>query len=72
MDAEELQRIAYITHIHEAAAKNQQINNMLKVFYRKVCVTARLNGIQLSTLLIPNNEDEESESSINEEAKKPP
>jgi len=54
MTQEQTQRIAYITHIHEAAAKSAQINEMLTLFYTKVCAVAKLNGIQLSTLQIPH------------------
>lgn len=54
MTQEQLERIAYITHIHEAAAKSEQINEMLTLFYKKVCAVAKLNGIQLSTLQIPH------------------
>lgn len=54
MNAKEIQRIAYITHIHEAAAKSEQINEMLTLFYKKVCAVAKLNGIQFSTLQLPH------------------
>ncbi|HPH99922.1 MAG TPA: hypothetical protein PK772_06320 [Chitinophagaceae bacterium] len=53
MNAKEIQRIAYITHIHEAAAKSDQINKMLILFYKKVYAVAAFNGIQFSTLQLP-------------------
>lgn len=47
---QEEERIAAITHIHEASVKSAEINNMLKDFYKKVRVVAELKGIKLSVL----------------------
>ena len=64
MTQEQLQRIAYITHIHEAAAKSKEINEMLIMFYRTVCTIAKLHGIQLSTLQIPHQTEEDKSNSV--------
>jgi len=64
MTQEQLQRIAYITHIHEAAAKSKEINDMLILFYKTVCTVAKLNGIQLSILQIPHHTEEDKSNSI--------
>ncbi len=50
MKLEDLQRVAYITHIHEAAAKSPDINSMLIHFYEEVCRMAKMKGIELSIL----------------------
>ncbi|MBK7883032.1 MAG: hypothetical protein IPJ81_03870 [Chitinophagaceae bacterium] len=50
MRLEDLQRVAYITHIHEAAAKSSEINSMLIEFYEEVCRMAKMKGIELSIL----------------------
>jgi len=50
MNPEEIERIAYITHIHEASVKSAEINSMLREFYRDVCRVAKMNGIRLSVL----------------------
>lgn len=47
---EDLQRIMYITHIHEAAAKDKHINALLIKFYEQVCLEAKMRQIKLSVL----------------------
>ncbi len=65
MTKEELQRAAYITHINEAAAKDQDINTMLTLFYKQICVVAECKGIQLSKLQIPTYFEEQQSIDVN-------
>ncbi len=60
----QLERIGHITHIHEAAVKSEKIDEMLNIFYKKVYAVAKLNGIQLSTLLIADHTGEEYNGNI--------
>ncbi len=48
----EIKRLAYITHIHEAAIKDAEIDLMLSDFYKKVCSTAERKGVRLSIINI--------------------
>jgi len=56
---EEVERLICITHIHEAAIKDQEINQMLLSFYDKVCEVAKEKGIRVSivdtALIFPEN-----------------
>lgn len=56
MKLEDLQRVAHITHIHEAAAKSPEINVMLTGFYEEVCKVAKVKGIELS-ILFPSHDN---------------
>lgn len=53
MNARQIERLSYMAHIYEAADKSKEIDNMLTLFYKKICAVAKLNGIQLSTLRLP-------------------
>jgi hypothetical protein len=47
---EEIERLICITHIHEAAIKDEEINQMLLSFYDKVCEVAKDKGIRFSII----------------------
>lgn len=45
---EEIERLVCITHIHEAAIKDEDIHKMLLSFYKEVCMLAKEKGIRFS------------------------
>ena len=52
MSSEEIERLMCITHIHEAAIKDAEIDEMLHDFYKKICSLAADKGIRLSLVNI--------------------
>lgn len=47
---DEIERLICITHIHEAAIKDEEIHKMLLEFYESVCQVAKNKGIRFSII----------------------